>query len=68
VNTADLVATGLSLNGSTVNHDASLGFATQAIYATGDTPISVTTADVNGDGHPDLVVTNDSRALKDCKP
>jgi hypothetical protein len=33
-------------------------FATQQAFATGSQPISVTAADVNGDGKPDLIVTN----------
>jgi len=33
-------------------------FATQQIFATGGGPFSVATADLNGDGKPDLVVTN----------
>jgi hypothetical protein len=56
--TADLVVTDLSLNGATVNHDASFGFAAQATFATGSLPTSVTTADVNRDGHADLIVAN----------
>src|SRR5208282_135991 len=33
-------------------------FATQQAFATGTQPVSVTAADVNGDGKPDLIVTN----------
>ncbi|HXD83736.1 MAG TPA: FG-GAP-like repeat-containing protein [Rudaea sp.] len=33
-------------------------FAAQQTFATGNEPISVTTADLNGDGKPDLIVTN----------
>jgi hypothetical protein len=33
-------------------------FATQETFATGNAPISVAVADVNGDGRPDLVVAN----------
>src|SRR5208282_1791509 len=33
-------------------------FATQQTFATGSAPISVTAADVNGDGKPDLIVAN----------
>ena len=33
-------------------------FATQQTFATGTQPFSVTAADVNGDGKPDLIVTN----------
>ena len=35
-------------------------FATQQTFATGSFPISVTTADVNGDGLPDLIVANNT--------
>jgi hypothetical protein len=34
-------------------------FAAQQTFATGSNPTSVTTADVNGDGKPDLIVAND---------
>jgi len=37
---------------------ATLSFATQQTFATGAGPYSVTTADVNGDGKPDLIVAN----------
>ena len=37
---------------------AAPSFATQQIFATGQWPTSVTTADVNGDGKPDLIVAN----------
>ena len=33
-------------------------FATQQVFAVGDSPIYVTAADVNGDGKPDLIVAN----------
>src|SRR5208337_1359854 len=33
-------------------------FATQRTFATGSVLLSVTTADVNGDGRPDLIVAN----------
>jgi hypothetical protein len=33
-------------------------FATQLTFATGSSPFSVTAADVNGDGKPDLIVAN----------
>ncbi|MGO9606135.1 MAG: FG-GAP repeat domain-containing protein [Candidatus Binataceae bacterium] len=33
-------------------------FATQQTFGTGSEPISVTTADVDGDGQPDLIVAN----------
>ncbi len=35
-------------------------FAAQQTFATGSDPFSVTAADVNGDGKPDLIVANDS--------
>ena len=35
-------------------------FATQQTFATGSDPYSVTAADVNGDGKPDLIVANNS--------
>jgi len=34
-------------------------FASQQTFATGATPISVTTADLNGDGKPDLIVAKE---------
>jgi hypothetical protein len=34
-------------------------FATQQTFATGGGPFSVTTADLNGDGRPDLIVANE---------
>ncbi len=37
---------------------ATPSFATQQTFATGGSPYSVTTADINGDGKPDLIVTN----------
>src|ERR1019366_6930042 len=35
-------------------------FATQQTFATGSNPFSVTVADVNGDGLPDLIVANEA--------
>ncbi len=35
-------------------------FATQQTFATGSTPVFVTVADVNGDGKPDLILSNDN--------
>jgi trimeric autotransporter adhesin len=37
---------------------ATPSFATQQTFATGNSPISVTVADVNGDGKPDLILAN----------
>ena len=37
-------------------------FAAQQTFATGSDPYSVTTADLNGDGKPDLIVANCSSA------
>ena len=37
---------------------ATPSFATQQTFATGSSPYSVTAADVNGDGKPDLIVAN----------
>ena len=33
-------------------------FAAQQTFATGSDPVSVTAADLNGDGKPDLIVAN----------
>ena len=35
-------------------------FATQQTFATGSDPVSVTAADLNGDGKPDLIVANEN--------
>ena len=35
-------------------------FAAQQTFATGGDPVSVTAADVNGDGKPDLIVANEA--------
>ena len=39
---------------------ATPSFAAQQTFATGSDPYSVTAADVNGDGKPDLIVANDT--------
>ena len=54
----DLVVTNLLLNGASVHHTATVGFAAQATYTVGRDPTSVMTADVNHDGNADLIVTN----------
>ena len=64
--TSDLVATGLNLNGATVDHAASTGFATQTTYAVGSRPSSVTTADVNHDGKVDLLTQRTARRCRCC--
>ncbi|MBS0267338.1 MAG: VCBS repeat-containing protein, partial [Planctomycetes bacterium] len=43
---------------TTAPGDTSPSFAAQESFATGSGPISVSSADVNGDGRPDLVVAN----------
>jgi hypothetical protein len=47
-----------TLVNTTAAGDASPSFVAQQTFATGLLPGSVTTADVNGDGKPDLVVAN----------
>ncbi len=37
-----------------------LEFSNRQDFATGNQPVSVTTADVNGDGHPDLITANNA--------
>ena len=56
-NTSDLQVTGLTLNGAAISAGG-VGFAPVTSYADNSTPQSVTTADVNGDGKPDLVVAD----------
>jgi elongation factor P hydroxylase len=51
-------ALGLCLSFSALADTMALGFAAQQTFATGTYPISVTVADVNGDGKPDLIVAN----------
>ena len=41
-----------------------VSFATQQTFATGNVPVSVTAADVNGDGKPDLIVANAGRTTR----
>ncbi|MGB8635842.1 MAG: FG-GAP-like repeat-containing protein, partial [Rhodanobacteraceae bacterium] len=60
----DLIVANLSdsdtsvLLNSTTPGAASPGFAAQQTFATGGNPSAVTTADVNGDGQPDLIALN----------
>jgi hypothetical protein len=51
-------ALGLCLAFSALADTMALGFAAQQTFATGTYPISVTVADVNGDGKPDLIDAN----------
>ena len=37
---------------------STVSFAPQATYAVGSHPVGVAIGDFNGDGHPDLAVTN----------
>jgi hypothetical protein len=54
-----VVANSLSNNVLVYHHDPLAGqFQLLASYAAGDNPVSVTVADVNGDGVPDLLVAN----------
>jgi hypothetical protein len=46
------------LPNTTVPGAATLSFGAQQIFATGVNPSSVTAADVNGDGKPDMIVAN----------
>ena len=48
----------LNITASTAPGDTTASFAAQQTFATGTNPWSVTAADVNGDGKPDLIVAN----------
>ena len=60
----DLIVVNLNSNtmsvllNTTAPGAATPSFAPQTTFATGSGPKSVTAADVNGDGKPDLIVTN----------
>ncbi|HSN01231.1 MAG TPA: FG-GAP-like repeat-containing protein, partial [Rudaea sp.] len=55
VNASDTVSVLLN---TTASGPATSSFAVQQTFATGTAPIAVTTADLNGDGKPDLIVAN----------
>jgi hypothetical protein len=44
---------------TTASGSTTSGFSAQQSFATGKTPASVTVADVNGDGKPDVIAAND---------
>src|SRR5260370_32808494 len=60
----DLIVANLSSNNvsvllnSTAPGASTPSFATQATFATGNSPAFVAVADINGDGKPDLIVAN----------
>jgi len=45
---------------TTVPGVATLSFATQQTFATGSAPLFITAADINGDGRPDLITSNEN--------
>ena len=52
---------------TTTGSPPTLSFAAQQTFATGSGPVSVTVADVNGDGKPDLIVANQNdNAVRCC--
>jgi hypothetical protein len=56
--TGDLKVTGLDLNGGTVSVPSVLSFGTATSFAAGNTPISVTAADLTGNGVQSLIVAD----------
>jgi T5SS/PEP-CTERM-associated repeat protein/uncharacterized repeat protein (TIGR03803 family) len=56
--TADLVVTGLALNGAMISAQSTLEFHDQATYSAGSYPGLAATADMNGDGNLDIIVPN----------
>src|SRR5277367_1629671 len=57
-NPADKTFQMLLLGGGGAGGSFTPSFATQQPFATGSMPVSVTVADINGDGKPDLIVAN----------
>ena len=53
----------LLLGGGGAARSFTPSFAPQQTFATGSYPYSVTAADVNGDGKPDLIVANDDKTV-----
>ncbi|QBB71649.1 hypothetical protein ELE36_15500 [Pseudolysobacter antarcticus] len=49
-----------ALLNTTVSGSTTLAFTAQTSFATGSNPVAVSTADINGDGKPDLIVVNNS--------
>jgi hypothetical protein len=58
--TAGLQVTALLLNGATVDHDATISFAARSTHPSGGSPFTIATADIDGDGHADLVTADRS--------
>ena len=58
--TANVLGTVSVLLNTTAPGAAAPGFATQHSFAAGSNPTSVTAADINGDGLPDLIVANNA--------
>ncbi|KQT13097.1 hypothetical protein ASG40_19865 [Methylobacterium sp. Leaf399] len=56
--TTDLTVTGLSPDGGSLDKAGTFGLGTAADVSVGSDPNSVTVADVNGDGHLDILAAN----------